>query len=79
MVLSSYPAFLKITIFNRKLSYWEGMSNMRIFKLYLTFELFNRIKLMAKFYNLFISKMIKKLLETGYIEMIKNHNYKDSD
>ena len=49
---------------------------MRIFKLYLPFELFDRIKLMAKFYNLSISKMMKEL---GYIEMLKNHNYKDND
>lgn len=52
---------------------------MRIFKLYLSFELFDRIKLMAKFYNLSISKMRKELLEIGYIEMLKNHNYKDND
>lgn len=32
---------------------------MRIFKLYLPFELFDRIKLMAKFYNLSISKRFK--------------------
>lgn len=44
---------------------------MRIFKLYLPFELFDRIKLMAKFYNLSISKMMKELLEIGYIEMLK--------
>ena len=48
---------------------------MRIFKLYLPFELFDRIKLMAKFYNVSISKMMKELLEIGYIEMLKNHNY----
>ena len=47
---------------------------MRIFKLYLPFELFDRIKLMAKFYNLSISKMMKELLEIGYIEILKNHN-----
>ena len=65
MVLFSYPAFLEI--------------RMRIFKLYLPFELFDRIKLMAKFYNLSISKMMKELLEMGYIEMLKNHNYEDND
>ncbi len=52
---------------------------LRIFKLYLPFELFDRIKLMAKFYSLSISKMMKELLEIGYIEMLKNHNYKDND
>lgn len=50
---------------------------MRIFKLYLPFELFDRIKLMAKFYNLSISKMMTQLLEMGYIKMLQNHNYKD--
>ena len=50
---------------------------MRIFKLYLPFELFDRIKLMAKFYNLSISKMMIQLLEMGYIKMLQNHNYKD--
>lgn len=52
---------------------------MRIFKLYIPLELFDRIKLMAKFYNLSISKMMKELLEMGYIGMLKNHNYKDND
>ena len=52
---------------------------LRIFKLYLPFELFDRIKLMAKFYKLSISKMMEELLEIGYIEMLKNHNYKDND
>lgn len=51
---------------------------MRIFKLYLPFELFDRIKLMAKFYNLSISKMMIQLLEMGYIKMLQNHNYKDN-
>lgn len=50
---------------------------MRIFKLYLPFELFDRIKLMAKFYNLSISKMMIQLLEMGYIKMLQSHNYKD--
>ena len=79
MVLFSYPAFLEITIFNRKSSYQEGVIFLRIFKLYLPFELFDRIKLMTKFYNLSISKMMKELLEIGYIEMLKDHNYKDND
>lgn len=34
---------------------------MRIIKLDLPFELFDRIKLMANFYNLSISKMMKVL------------------
>lgn len=50
---------------------------MRIFKLYLPYELFDRIKLMSKFYNLSISKMMIQLLEMGYIKMIQNHNFND--
>lgn len=52
---------------------------MRIFKLYLPFELFDRIKLMAKLYKLSISKMMKELLEIDYIAILKRHNYKDND
>lgn len=36
---------------------------MRIFKLYLPIELFDRIKLMADFYQISISKMMTQLLE----------------
>jgi hypothetical protein len=46
---------------------------MRIFKLYLPIELFNRIKLMSKFYNISISKMMTQLLEMGYLEMLKDN------
>lgn len=44
---------------------------MRIFKLYLPIELFDRIKLMADFYQISISKMMTQLLEMGYLEMLK--------
>lgn len=44
---------------------------MRIFKLYLPIELFDRIKLMADFYQISISKMMTQLLEIGYLEMLK--------
>lgn len=44
---------------------------MRIFKLYLPIELFDRIKLMADFYQISISKMTTQLLEMGYLEMLK--------
>lgn len=44
---------------------------MRIFKLYLPIELFDRIKLMADFYQISISKMMIQLLEMGYLEMLK--------
>ncbi len=44
---------------------------MRIFKLYLPTELFDRIKLMADFYQISISKMMTQLMEMGYLEMLK--------
>lgn len=44
---------------------------MKIFKLYLPIELFDRIKLMADFYQISISKMMIQLLEMGYLEMLK--------
>lgn len=43
---------------------------MRIFKLYLPIDLFNRIKLMSKFYGVSISKMMSQLLEMGYLKML---------
>ena len=48
---------------------------MRIFKLYLPIELFNRIKLMADYYRVSISKTMTQLLEIGYLEMIKEGGY----
>ena len=44
---------------------------MRIFKLYLPIELVDRIKLMADFYQISISKMMTQLMEMGYFEMLK--------
>lgn len=44
---------------------------MRRFDFWLPIDLFNRIKLMAKFYNLDISKMMIKLLEIGYLKMLE--------
>lgn len=44
---------------------------MRIFKLYLPIELFDRIKLMADFYQISISKIMAQLMEMGYLEMLK--------
>lgn len=43
---------------------------MRRFNLKLPIELFERIKLMANFYNVSITKMIVQLLEIGYIGML---------
>ena len=44
---------------------------MRIFKLYLSIDLFNRIKLMSKFYRASISKVMTELLEIEYLETLK--------
>lgn len=48
---------------------------MKIFKLYLPQDLFDRIKLMANYYNVTISKMMTQLLEIGYLEMIDEGGY----
>ncbi len=48
---------------------------MKIFKLYLPLDLFNRIRLMAKYYKVSISKTMTQLLEIGYLEMIKQGGY----
>ena len=42
----------------------------RRFNLYLPEELFERIKLIANFYNISIIKLMVELLEIGYIDMI---------
>jgi len=44
---------------------------MRRFDLYLPEELFNRIELLADFYNISKTKMIVHLLEIGYIKEIE--------
>ena len=44
---------------------------MKIFKLYIPIELFDRIKLMAEFYKVSISKMMTHLLEIGYLKMLE--------
>lgn len=45
---------------------------MKIFNVYLPFELFERVKLMAKTYNTSITKMMVELIENGYIKMLEN-------
>lgn len=50
---------------------------MIIFKLYLSVDLFNRIKLMSKYYGISISRMMTELLERGYLDMLKT-NIKDN-
>ena len=43
---------------------------MRRFNLYLPVKLLERIKLLSKFYNISITKLMVELLEIGYIDMI---------
>jgi len=43
---------------------------MKRFNFYLPDELYNRIKLMADFYNKPMSKIIVDLLEIGYLEKL---------
>ena len=45
---------------------------MKKFNVYLPFELFERVKLMAKIYNKSITKMMVELIESGYIIMLEN-------
>lgn len=52
----------------------KEMMYIRRFDFNLKEELFNRIKLMADFYNIPVSKMMVQLLEIGYIEMLKMSN-----
>ncbi len=52
---------------------------MRRFDFNLREELFNRIKVMADFYNMPMSKMMIQLLEIGYIEMLKMSNQEGYD
>lgn len=47
---------------------------MKRFNFYLPFELFDRAKLMAKVYNISITKMIIELIEIGYIKMLEKNN-----
>ena len=49
---------------------------MRRFNLYLPEELFERIKLLSKFYNISITKLMVELLEIGYIDMIDTRENK---
>ena len=49
---------------------------MRRFNLYLPEELFERIKLLAKFYNISITKLMVELLEYGYLNMIDTRTNK---
>lgn len=48
---------------------------MKKFNVYLSFELFERVKLMAKKYNKSITKIMVELIEIGYIKMLVNKWY----
>ena len=48
----------------------KEMMCMRRFDFNIPLELFDRIKLMADFYNMPVSKMMIELLEIGYIDML---------
>lgn len=64
---------LKIVKIIGQSSYLGRRNSLRIFKLYLPIDLFNRIKLMSKFYRVSISKMMTELLEIGYLEILKTN------
>ena len=46
----------------------KEMMYIRRFNLYLPVKLFERIKLLSKFYNISITKLMVELLEIGYID-----------
>lgn len=48
----------------------KEMMYMRRFNFYLPQELFERIKLLANYYNISITKLMIELLEIGYIDML---------
>lgn len=54
----------------------KEMMYMRRFNLYLPEELFERINLLAKFYNISITKLMAELLEYGYIDMLDTRTSK---
>lgn len=49
---------------------------MRRFNLHLLEELFERIKLLAKFYNISITKLMVEPLEIGYIDILDTRKNK---
>ncbi len=49
---------------------------MRRFNFYLPEELFERIKLLANYYNISITKLMIELLEIGYIDMLDTRKNK---
>ena len=49
---------------------------MRRFNFYLPEELFERIKLLANYYDISITKIMIELLEVGYIDMLDTRKNK---
>lgn len=49
---------------------------MRRFNFYLPEGLFERIKLLANYYNIFITKLMIELLEIGYVDMLDTRKNK---
>lgn len=49
---------------------------MRRFNFYLPEELFERIKLLANYYNISITKLMIELLEIGYVDMLDTRKNK---
>lgn len=47
---------------------------MKRFHFYLPFELFDKVKLMAKVYKISITKMMIELIGIGYIKMLEKNN-----
>lgn len=54
----------------------KEMMYMRRFNFYLPEELFERIKLLANYYNISITKIMIELLEIGYIDMLDTRKNK---
>ena len=54
----------------------KEMMYTRRFNLYLPAELFVRIKLLANYYNISITKLITELLEIGYTDILDTRKNK---
>ena len=54
----------------------KEMMYMRRFNFYLPEELFERIKLLANYYDISITKIMIELLEIGYIDMLDTRKNK---
>lgn len=50
---------------------------MKRFCIRLRIELYDRVKLLAKHYNMSINKMVIRLIEIGYMKMIGDDSYEE--